>query len=239
MFIEHCIRKEEIYSRDKNVAALAFYHKDHDDLEIPQVQRKVAWGISKFFPCSVDEQRAITLYLIEEREEHFFVQPLASRPQKIVTKELPISKDTDDIKKDLTEQGFTVEKVAQLTKAKTKTKLPILMVEFKKSTDFPDIFTLKKCCYLVVKVEQEINVCNQLIGNPMPGNSTDVYISKLTEALQERKTLVRQLKTLTPCIEPECPDHSSPPTQAEIDEINTIKLVQAAAALKKRKEKRN
>ncbi|GFT72131.1 hypothetical protein TNCV_2272321 [Trichonephila clavipes] len=80
------------------------------------------------------------------------------------------------------------------------------------------------------KVEQEIIVYNQLIGNPMPGNPTDDYISKLSEALQERKTLVRELKALPPSIEPECPKHSSPPTQAEINEINTIKVVQAAAA---------
>ncbi|GFX37008.1 hypothetical protein TNCV_1175081 [Trichonephila clavipes] len=38
-------------------------------------------------------------------------------------------------------------------KAKTIFKLFIFMVEFKKSTDSPDIFTLKKCCYLVVKVD--------------------------------------------------------------------------------------
>ncbi|GFY75318.1 hypothetical protein TNIN_186201 [Trichonephila inaurata madagascariensis] len=71
----------------------------------------------------------------------------------------------------------------------------------------------------------------------MPGDTTDVCISKLSEALQERKTLVRELKTSPPCIEPACPDHSSSPPQAEIEEINTIKLVEAAALKKRRKPK--
>ncbi|GFU81822.1 hypothetical protein TNCV_2798351 [Trichonephila clavipes] len=39
-----------------------------------------------------------------------------ARPQKIVIKGLPISADIDDIKQDLSEQGFLVSKVAQLTK---------------------------------------------------------------------------------------------------------------------------
>ncbi|GFW03437.1 hypothetical protein TNCV_1739871 [Trichonephila clavipes] len=32
LFIEHCIRTEENYPRNKNVAAPAFYHIGHDDL---------------------------------------------------------------------------------------------------------------------------------------------------------------------------------------------------------------
>ncbi|GFV68376.1 nucleic-acid-binding protein from transposon X-element [Trichonephila clavipes] len=58
---------------------------------------------------------------------------------------LPISTDIDDIKKDLSDRGFLVSKVAQLTKLKSKFKLPIFMVELQKSPDSPDIFKLDKC----------------------------------------------------------------------------------------------
>ncbi|GFX16691.1 putative RNA-directed DNA polymerase from transposon X-element [Trichonephila clavipes] len=66
---------------------------------------------------------------------------------------LPISTDIDDIKKDLSERGFLVNKVAQLTKLKSKFKLPFFMVELQKSPDSPDIFKLDKCCYLTVKID--------------------------------------------------------------------------------------
>ncbi|GFT42681.1 uncharacterized protein TNCV_5140221 [Trichonephila clavipes] len=51
------------------------------------------------------------------------------------------------------ERGFLVNKVAQLTKLKSKFKLPIFMVELQKSPDSPDIFKLDKCCYLTVKID--------------------------------------------------------------------------------------
>ncbi|GFW97081.1 hypothetical protein TNCV_2697031 [Trichonephila clavipes] len=53
-----------------------------------------------------------------------------------------------DIKKDLSDRGFLVSKVAQLTKLKSKFKLPIFMVELQKPPDSPDIFKLDKCCFL-------------------------------------------------------------------------------------------
>ncbi|GFQ75928.1 nucleic-acid-binding protein from transposon X-element [Trichonephila clavata] len=79
--------------------------------------------------------------------------PQASRPRKIVIKGLPISTDIDEIKDDLTDQGYTVIKVAQLTKSKTKHKLPMFMVELTAKPDSPDIFKLKTCCHLMVKID--------------------------------------------------------------------------------------
>ncbi|GFW87408.1 uncharacterized protein TNCV_1267811 [Trichonephila clavipes] len=59
----------------------------------------------------------------------------------------------DEIQDDLTSQGFSVEKVAQLTRSKTKAPLPIFMVELEKKSDSPDIFKVKKCCYLAVQID--------------------------------------------------------------------------------------
>ncbi|GFY70554.1 hypothetical protein TNIN_143401 [Trichonephila inaurata madagascariensis] len=53
----------------------------------------------------------------------------------------------------------------------------------------------------------------------------------LAERRQERETLVRELKILPPCTEPDCPEHSSS-AQEEIEEKNTIKISQAADSLK-------
>ncbi|GFR25850.1 nucleic-acid-binding protein from transposon X-element [Trichonephila clavata] len=83
----------------------------------------------------------------------YALTPISLCPQKIVIKGLPISTEVEDIKNELVTKGFRVEKVAQLTKSKTKFKLRIFMVELKKSPDSLDIFQLKTCCYLAIKVD--------------------------------------------------------------------------------------
>ncbi|GFT42679.1 nucleic-acid-binding protein from transposon X-element [Trichonephila clavipes] len=100
-----------------------------------------------------DERKEIINFLKETGEQFFALHPQDNKPQEIVIKGLPISTDIDDIKKDLSERGFLVNKVAQLTKLKSKFKLPIFMVELQKSPDSPDIFKLDKCCYLTVKID--------------------------------------------------------------------------------------
>ncbi|GFW03432.1 uncharacterized protein TNCV_1739821 [Trichonephila clavipes] len=59
----------------------------------------------------------------------------------------------------------------------------------KTSTPVSDCFRPKITMKEFQKFEQEINVYNQLICNPMPRNPTDVLLSKFSEPLQERKTL--------------------------------------------------
>ncbi|GFV63957.1 hypothetical protein TNCV_1790331 [Trichonephila clavipes] len=76
------------------------------------------------------------------KEEFYVIDPPDSAP-KVVIKGLPISTEINEIQDDLTSQGFSVEKVAQLTRSKTKAPLPIFMVELEKKPDSPDIFKLK------------------------------------------------------------------------------------------------
>ncbi|GFU93380.1 transposable element Tcb2 transposase [Trichonephila clavipes] len=94
----------------------------------------------KIFTKSTDEHRIVTEYLKEKSEEFYVIDPPDSRPLKIVIKGLPISTEIGEIQDDLTSQGFCVEKVAQLTRSKTKSLLPIFMVELEKKPDSPDIF---------------------------------------------------------------------------------------------------
>ncbi|GFW79624.1 hypothetical protein TNCV_1428841 [Trichonephila clavipes] len=114
----------------------------------PKSKSKLSGEYLKILASTVDEHREITAFFKEKGEQFFAIDPIEVRPQKVVIKGLPTSTDVDDIRKDLTERGFNDIKVAQLTKAKTKFKLPIFMVEIKKLPDSPDIFTLETCCYL-------------------------------------------------------------------------------------------
>ncbi|GFY08293.1 PRE_C2HC domain-containing protein [Trichonephila clavipes] len=95
----------------------------------------------------------VTVKGVEIKEQFYVIDPPDSRPLKVVIKGLPISTEINEIQDDLTSQGFSVEKVAQLTRSKTKAPLPIFMVELEKKPNSLDIFKLKKCCYLAVQVD--------------------------------------------------------------------------------------
>ncbi|GFX02494.1 uncharacterized protein TNCV_194721 [Trichonephila clavipes] len=115
-----------------------------------------------------DELRTIAAYLDEKREEIYVIQLLDSRPQKIVIKGLPVSTEIGEIQADLTSQGFCVEKVAQLTGSKTKSPLPVFMVDLKRSSDSPDIFKVKKCCYLATRSPNGRRVARPMGRVPLP-----------------------------------------------------------------------
>ncbi|GFU84887.1 transposable element Tcb1 transposase [Trichonephila clavipes] len=119
--------------------------------DFPDCDVKLAGKYLKIFCKSPDEHRIVTEYLKEKSEEFYVIDPPDSRPLKIVIKGLPISTEIGEIHEDLTSQGFCVEKVAQLTRSKTKSPLPIFMVELERKPDSPDIFKMKKCCYLTVQ----------------------------------------------------------------------------------------
>ncbi|GFQ69509.1 hypothetical protein TNCT_357491 [Trichonephila clavata] len=88
------------------------------------------------------------------KQEFDSIPPLSERPLKVVIKGLLASTDINDIKTDLTNQGFPIIKVAQLTQRQSKFPLPLFMVEIRKHVpDAPDIFDLRKCCYLSVTVD--------------------------------------------------------------------------------------
>ncbi|GFU23506.1 hypothetical protein TNCV_3537211 [Trichonephila clavipes] len=102
-----------------------------------QTNSKLSGEYLKIFATSPDEHRAVTNFLTEKGEQYFAIEPINNRLQKIVIKGLPMSTDIEDIKNELTKRGFNVINVAQLTKAKTKFKLPIFMVELEKTPDSP------------------------------------------------------------------------------------------------------
>ncbi|GFR21488.1 nucleic-acid-binding protein from transposon X-element [Trichonephila clavata] len=77
--------------------------------------------------------------------------PPRERPYKVVLKGLPASTDIDDIKNDLANQGVTVSKVAQLTQRKSKSPLPMFLVEVRKNVpDSRDILDVSNCCYMSI-----------------------------------------------------------------------------------------
>ncbi|GFS80863.1 nucleic-acid-binding protein from transposon X-element [Trichonephila clavipes] len=119
----------------------------------PKSRSKLSGEYLKILVSTADEHREITAFLKEKGEEFHAIDPIEVRPQKVVIKGLPISTDINAIRDDLTERGFNVIKVVQLTRAKSKFKLPIFMVELKKLPGSPDIFQLETCCFLSIKID--------------------------------------------------------------------------------------
>ncbi|GFY28034.1 hypothetical protein TNCV_4563861 [Trichonephila clavipes] len=97
--------------------------------DFPNCDVKLAGKYIKIFTTSTDEHRIVTDYLKEKCEEFYVINPPDSRLQKIVIEGLPVSTEIGEIQADLTSRGFCVEKVTQLTRSKTKSPLPIFMVE--------------------------------------------------------------------------------------------------------------
>ncbi|GFU48523.1 putative RNA-directed DNA polymerase from transposon X-element [Trichonephila clavipes] len=120
--------------------------------DFPNCDVKLAGKYLKIFTTTSDEHRILTDYLDEKRKEFYMINPPDSRSQKTVIKGLPVSTEIGEIQAELTSQGFCVEKVAQFTRSK-KSPLHIFVVELKRTPDSPDVFQLKKCCYLAVQVD--------------------------------------------------------------------------------------
>ncbi|GFY10374.1 nucleic-acid-binding protein from transposon X-element [Trichonephila clavipes] len=154
-FLEHCIQSEKEFPDLTDDDALVGFQNEHDELSSQKEQNlvKLAGKYFKIFCKSPDKHRIVTDYLKEISEEFYVIDPPDSRPLKVVIKGLPISTEIDEIQEDLTSQGFSVEKVVQLTRSKTKSPLPIFMVELEKKPDSPDIFKMKKCCCLTVQID--------------------------------------------------------------------------------------
>ncbi|GFR15776.1 nucleic-acid-binding protein from transposon X-element [Trichonephila clavata] len=120
--------------------------------KFPTQVSKLSGEYLKIYPTTADDQRLITEFRDQNNEEYYDIPPFPYAHKKIEIKGLPISTEVDDTKNEIISKGFKVEKVAQFTKSKTKFRLPIFMVELKKSPDSPDIFQLKTCCYLAIKM---------------------------------------------------------------------------------------
>ncbi|GFT61933.1 uncharacterized protein TNCV_4497341 [Trichonephila clavipes] len=110
-------------------------------------------GYIKIQAESADHHREITKFLTDKQVQYYVTDPPANRPLKLVIKGLLASTDPEDIKKDLIDQGIKIEKVAQLRQFKTKSPLPIFMIEITRDENVDDIFKIRSCLYMQIKFD--------------------------------------------------------------------------------------
>ncbi|GFW34832.1 uncharacterized protein TNCV_2698121 [Trichonephila clavipes] len=102
---------------------------------------------------SSDHHREITSFLSDKKCQYYVTDPPANRPLKVVIKGLLATTDPEEIKKDLIDQGINILKIAQLRQFKTKSPLPIFMIEIARDENVDDIFKIKNCLYMQIKID--------------------------------------------------------------------------------------
>ncbi|GFW91824.1 uncharacterized protein TNCV_3400841 [Trichonephila clavipes] len=93
--------------------------KTLDDV-YPDLRNKLTGEYIKLY-TDTDEQRRELIHKLDELKfEYFAITPKAERHIKVVIKGLPRDSKPEDIHNDLTELGYTIDKVSQLIGRKTK-----------------------------------------------------------------------------------------------------------------------
>ncbi|GFR13238.1 uncharacterized protein TNCT_115611 [Trichonephila clavata] len=123
-------------------------HKTH-----PTATNTHVGGYIKIQAESEKHHREITQILTEKKIQYYAIDPPDNRPLKFVIKGLLDTAKLEDIKADLISKGIKIEKVAQLRQFQTKSTLPIFMIEITRDENVEDIFKIRSCLYMQIKIE--------------------------------------------------------------------------------------
>lgn len=85
---------------------------------------------------------------------YYIVNPIRSRPLKVVMKGLPIDYDPEEIKNNLKTLGHKVEKVTQLRRFMDRRPLPIFQIQITQGPNVDEIFKITSFNYLSVVVDK-------------------------------------------------------------------------------------
>ncbi|GFU02807.1 nucleic-acid-binding protein from transposon X-element [Trichonephila clavipes] len=123
-----------------------------DDI-YPHLRNKLTCEYVKLY-IDTDTQCRELIHKMDELKFQFFaIKSKAERPIKVVIKGLPRDSKTEDLHNDLTQLGYTVDKVSQLIGSKTKQPLPIFLVSLPRNIHNAKIFDLSKVSYINVTVD--------------------------------------------------------------------------------------
>ncbi|GBN56332.1 Nucleic-acid-binding protein from transposon X-element [Araneus ventricosus] len=108
----------------------------------------------KLHCTSPDDAKKLTDFFDKNQNEYFVTSRKTSKPIKIVIKGLPKETDTEDIKEELINKNFRVEKVNQLKKFKTREPLNIFQIHLTLTDNVSEIYKLDTLCYHFISVEE-------------------------------------------------------------------------------------
>ncbi|GBO00921.1 Nucleic-acid-binding protein from transposon X-element [Araneus ventricosus] len=100
-----------------------------------------------------DDAKKLTDYFDKNQNEYFVTSRKTNKPIKVVIKGLPKETDTEDIKEELINKTFRVEKVNQLKKFKTREPLNIFQIHLTRTDNVSEIYKLDTLWYHFISVE--------------------------------------------------------------------------------------
>ncbi|GFQ69508.1 uncharacterized protein TNCT_357481 [Trichonephila clavata] len=123
---------------------------------------------------SENHHREITKMLTEKKIQYYAIDPPENRPLKLVIKGLLATVQPEDIKADLISKGIKIEKVAQLRQFQTKSPLPIFMIDITRDEYVEDIYKIRSCLYMQIKIEpfnKKSRITQAFPAAKIPGSS--------------------------------------------------------------------
>ncbi|GBM49299.1 hypothetical protein AVEN_38093-1 [Araneus ventricosus] len=106
----------------------------------------------KLFVDTPEEVLKLTKYLEEQELEFYCVADRTARPVKVVIRGLGKETNKEDIKTELKELKFEVEKVNQLRQIKTKEPLPLFQVHLARTPNVNEIYKVDNLLYHIATV---------------------------------------------------------------------------------------
>ncbi|GBN08043.1 hypothetical protein AVEN_134285-1 [Araneus ventricosus] len=117
------------------------------------VESKLGGSYIKLFTQSDEASNSLTKFLGTNDMGYFIIVPRSERPIKVVIRGLPRDLNVDVLKKALVEEyEFVVDKVAQLTRFKTKEPLELFQVTLPNIEVNKGIWKVTSLLYLKIKV---------------------------------------------------------------------------------------
>ncbi|GFT39623.1 nucleic-acid-binding protein from transposon X-element [Trichonephila clavipes] len=121
--------------------------------KMPALRIKAAGKYVKLYTDTQPQHDTLKQLLEVLKYPFYTFTPKHERPIKVVLKGLPRSTTTAEIKSDLLDLGYTINKVTQLTGNITKQLLPVFTISLPRNTFNENIFKLKTLGYLSITVE--------------------------------------------------------------------------------------
>ncbi|GFT36720.1 relaxin receptor 1, partial [Trichonephila clavipes] len=121
--------------------------------KMPYLRNKKAGQYVKLYTDTFDQRDALNAFLDNVKFPHYTITPKTQRPIEVVIKGLPRDTNPSDISNDLTDLGFSVDRVTQLKGNISKQLLPIFLITQPRNLTNAKIFDLKTLSYLSITVD--------------------------------------------------------------------------------------
>ncbi|KFM68637.1 Nucleic-acid-binding protein from transposon X-element, partial [Stegodyphus mimosarum] len=118
---------------------------------------KVSGEYLKLLPGIPDDHRLLSQDLLNHKIEHYVITPRHKKPIKVVIRGLPITTEKSEIIEELTKLGYSIFKVVQLTRFRTKQPMPLYQVQLNITENVEKIYDETHLGLFMITVEKYIN----------------------------------------------------------------------------------